>query len=540
MSAETEAVGRLVEQAHAAHVVVVGGGMAGLVAALECAKVGLRVTVVEACDRVGGVVRGAEVAGVTLDAGAESYATRGGTVRALIDELGLGDAVVTPAAGAAWVAGVPGVGAARLPGGGVLGIPDNPWSPDVRRVIGWPGAWRAYLDRLRPPLTIGHQRSLGALVRSRMGARVLDRLVAPVTSGVYSARPDDIDVDLAAPGLSTALTRTGSLAGAVAQLKAGRTEAPGSAVEGLDGGMRRLPEALRGRLADLGAEVITSTSVTAIAALPGGRWTVAIDGAADAESAPDPEPRRAVPAADPAVPGTAEPGPGVPAGAGPRSTAPDPRPASTRTPDPLLADAVIVATPEREARRLLAATVPALGRAAGASPEVEIVTLALDAPALDSAPRGTGVLTVPGAFVAKALTHSTAKWAWLRHAADGLHLVRVSFGAQGEAPATAALDDTDAAALALAEASALLGVPLAPAQLRGAHRARFAQSQPASQLGRAESVAAARAAVRAVPRLAAVGAWLAGTGLAQVVPDAQREAERIRRVVLFGTASDPQ
>jgi hypothetical protein len=42
--------------------------------------------------------------------------------------------------------------------------------------------WRAYLDRLRPPLTIGRERSLGALVRSRMGARLRDRLVAPSLS----------------------------------------------------------------------------------------------------------------------------------------------------------------------------------------------------------------------------------------------------------------------------------------------------------------------------------------------------------------------
>src|SRR5690606_22652095 len=113
----------------------------------------------------------------------------------------------------------------------------NPFADDVRRIIGWGGAWRAYVDRLRPPLTIGQERSLGALVTKRMGAKVRDLLVAPVTAGVYSADPDDVDTDVAAPGLNEALTRTGSLSGGVAQLLAERADrakkAPGSAVEGL-------------------------------------------------------------------------------------------------------------------------------------------------------------------------------------------------------------------------------------------------------------------------------------------------------------------
>lgn len=480
---EPETLDDLAAHAHHAAVVVVGGGMSGLVAALSCAKVGMRVTVVEASDRLGGVLRAAEVAGLTLDVGAESYAIRGGSVRALIDELGIGDAVVAPLPGGAWVGGLPGDRAAPIPAGGVLGIPENPWAADVRRVIGWRGAWRAYLDRLRPPLTIGHQRSLGALVRSRMGDRVLDRLVAPVTTGVYSARPDDIDVDLAAPGLNAALTRTGSLAGAVAQLRDGRSGAPGSAVAGLDGGMTRLVDALAAGLTDLGVLVRTGAPVVALGRDADG-WSLAVAGD-----------------------------------------------------EPLRADAVIVALGEPEARRLLAPVVPGLDSDAGPAPVVEIVTLVVAASALDSRPRGTGVLTVPGSHTAKALTHATAKWEWVSRAASpGVHVVRVSFGAQGEAPATADLSDDAAAALALAEASTLLGVALEPGQLRGAHRERYAQSQPGATLGRPEAVAAARAAIGAVPGLGAVGAWLSGTGLAQVVPDATTEAERVRRAVLFGSA----
>lgn len=476
-----DALPELVAHARDTRVVVVGGGVGGLVSALELAKVGMPVTVLEASDRPGGVLRAADVAGLRLDVGAESYATRGGHVRALIDELGLGEAVVAPSSHGAWVAGLPGGAAAPMPAGGVLGIPDNPWDPAVRRVIGWGGVWRAYLDRLRPPLTIGHDRSLGALVRSRMGSKVLDRLVAPVTMGVYSARPIDIDIDVAAPGLNAALTRAGSLTGAVAQLRGGRRVAPGGAVAGLEGGMTRLVDALVARLEDLGVDLRTAAPVHGIDRAGDG-WVVR---------------------------------------------------AETDVP----ADVVVVAVPEAEARRMLAPLVPALDPVPGEAPVVEIVTLVLAAPELDAHPRGNGVLTVPYTSAAKALTHASAKWDWVADAAGpGVHVVRVSFGAQGEAPASEDLDDADVAALALREASGLLGVPLEMSQLRGAHRERYVQSQPGSVIGRAAAMAAARGAIRAVPGLAAVGAWLSGTGLAQVVPDAIGEADRVRRAALFGSA----
>ncbi|MAP63009.1 MAG: protoporphyrinogen oxidase [Microbacterium sp.] len=488
----TQEFDELVSHAHDTRVVVVGGGVAGLVAALECAKVGMQVTVLEGADRPGGAIRTAQVAGIRLDTGAESYATRGGAVRALLDELGLEDRVTSPAAGGAWLVGIPGVGAAPLPTGGVLGIPANPWAPDVRRVIGWSGAWRAYLDRLRPPLTIGHEHSLGRLVRTRLGQKVLDRLVSPVTTGVYSARPDDIDADVAAPGLNAALTRTGSLTGAVTQLRGEPEAKPGAAVEGLVGGMSTLVDALVARLVDLDATLTAGAHVTAVAR-DAEAWNVTAT-LAD----PEAEPRDAV----------------------------------------FEADLLIMATPEDTARALLAGTVPDLAREPGPAPVVEVVTMVLDARELDSAPRGSGTLTVPGSYTAKALTHSTAKWPWVARAAEGRHVVRVSFGAQGEPPVTEGLDEAGAAALALKEASAMLGVPLPADSLRGAVRERYAQAQPGSALGRAAEVASVRRAVAAVPGLAVVGAWLAGTGLAQVVPDARRETDRVRRSALFETIAD--
>ncbi|MFT4235750.1 MAG: protoporphyrinogen oxidase [Microbacterium sp.] len=474
----------ILERARATRVVVIGGGMAGLVAAHECAKVAMKVTVLESAEQPGGAVRSGEVAGIALDLGAESFATRGGHVKKLVTELGLEGAIVAPGRAGAWVAGVPGVGAAPLPAGGVLGIPANPFADEVRAIIGWSGAWRAYLDRLRPVLTIGHAHSLGRLVRQRMGARVLDRLVAPVVSGVYSAHPDDIDPDIAAPGLGAAITRTGSLSGAVASLAEKRREAvgkgaPGQAALGLRGGMARLPEALAGAIRDLDGEVVTGARVERLER-NGDGWRVV---AAQEHHA----------------------------------------------------DVVIVATDEDTARRLLADHVPGLSADAPSEcPVVEIITLVLETGSLDEPPRGNGVLTVPGTFTAKALTHASAKWEWVAEAAGpGRHVVRVSFGTQNETPATAELSDDDAVLLALREASALLGVDLPASALVEGRRERFVQSQPTAAAGLKQQTDAARAAIRRTSALGVVGAWLSGTGLAQVVPDAIDEADRVRRQTLF-------
>lgn len=505
----TDAV-ELASRAAQRHVVVIGGGIGGLVAARECAKVGMQVTLLEAASALGGAIRRAELGDVVIDAGAESYATRGGHLRELLTELGLKDRIVRPNPAGAWLVGAPGIDAAPLPKGGILGIPANPFADDVRQIIGWGGAWRAYVDRLRPPLTIGKERSLGKLVASRMGTKVRDLLVAPVTAGVYSAHPDDVDVEIAAPGLNEALTRAGSLSGGVTQMLADRAEgakkAPGSAVEGLAGGMSTLVDALEADLQELGGVVRTDIEVTSLAR-EGESWSVsfsmppAVDAAdADADAGVDAETEQAL-----------EP---------------------EQILETIAADAVIIATTELAAHALLSGHVTGLGEA-GDAPEVEIVSLLLDAPALDAAPRGTGVLTAPGSRTAKALTHATAKWGWLREAAGSRHIVRVSFGEQGEPAATAPLDDQAAARLALSEAAAMLGVALPESKLIASHRARFTQAQPSSLIGAADRRSEVRAAVEHVDGLAVVGAWLAGTGLAQVVPDAKNEADRLRHALLW-------
>lgn len=73
------------------HVVVIGAGVAGLAAARMLQRAGLRVTVLERAERVGGRIRTEHAEGVALDVGAVFFANFYYRTMALIGELDLAD-----------------------------------------------------------------------------------------------------------------------------------------------------------------------------------------------------------------------------------------------------------------------------------------------------------------------------------------------------------------------------------------------------------------------------------------------------------------
>ncbi|MDN4598143.1 protoporphyrinogen/coproporphyrinogen oxidase [Leifsonia virtsii] len=492
-------------------IVVIGGGMAGLVVARECARPGFAVTLLEGSDRVGGSVAPLEIGGMTLDAGAESFATRGGHVAELLDDLGLGGDVVQPNPSGAWVRH--GSRSVPLPKAGLLGIPSSPLARDVVDAIGWSGALRAYLDRLTPVLKIGTERRLGTLVRKRMGRKVLDLLVAPVATGVYSASPDELDVDVVAPGLNAALTRLGSLSGAVGELRS--ASKAGSAVGGIRGGMWRLPQALAADIEARGGVLRTGAPVAAVEPWSPPTAEEAAQVVVDSILAEEPdaeeldaeeqeqEARWVVRLADG---------------------------------EELAADAVVLASPADASLELLASADPALAALAGldwpAASSVELVTLVVADERLDTTPVGTGVLVadLPGSDVkAKAMTHSSAKWAWVAEAAgDGTHVVRLSYGRAGRPADTLGLGDDELKAQAVADVARLLNIPFPESSVTAFARTPWTNALPYATVGQRERIQRVRSEVDGVEGLEVTGSWLTGTGLASVIPDARRTAERVR------------
>ena len=98
--------------------------------------------------------------------------------------------------------------------------------------------------------------------------------------------------------------------------------------------------------------------------------------------------------------------------------------------------------------------------------------------------------------------------------------------------------DDQVAALALADASAILGVDLDERMLRAAGRTAWRDALSHAALGQRDRVRALEDAVAAEPGIEVTGSWVAGTGLASVVPHALEAAHRIRhrRVTPHGGA----
>lgn len=460
-------------------VAVVGGGIAGLVVARDLAAAGRQVVVLESAERLGGTVASHVVAGLTLDAGAESFATRTSAVADLLADLGLAGDVVPPRPGGAWLQ-LPDR-AVRLPATGVLGIPGRAWATDVRDVVGVVGAARASLDRVLPAAWgTAEGASLGTLVRVRMGRRVHDRLVAPVVRGVHSADPVDLDPDVV-PGLRAAVRQRGSLAAAAAAARAGAPA--GSAVAGLVGGLHRMVGALQDDIDRLGGEVRTGAKVVRLTRAGAG-WLLAVEGR--------PEP-----------------------------------------PETLAADQVVLALPGPDVGRLVAPDLPDLlaGPAPRPGPRIVLATLVVDVPALDAAPRGTGVLVADGAPVAaRALTHATAKWAWLAQAAGpGRHVLRLSYGPAPEIDGLPlhAVTLEQLTELARRDAEVLLGTPIAADAVVATARMVWAGGMPPAGPAQRQWSALVSDAMREVPGIALTGAWAAGTGLAAVVAHARATADRL-------------
>jgi oxygen-dependent protoporphyrinogen oxidase len=227
-------------------VVVVGGGIAGLVAAYSLVKSGWReVVLLEASDRLGGKIRTRRYAGATLEAGPDWFLTRGDTMVELCDALGLIKDLVAPAVSSTliWQGG-------RLrtaPAGFVRGIPTSMRGILTCQHLSVPGRVRALGDLVLPGPLRGPDISIGQLVRRRFGRELLERVVDPMLAASRSGSADSMSLAAAAPEINHAARSSRSV------MRGVRTdEAPlkWPAFLGLRSGMERLVAALATELSD--------------------------------------------------------------------------------------------------------------------------------------------------------------------------------------------------------------------------------------------------------------------------------------------------
>ena len=476
------------------HAVVVGGGVAGLVWALDAVEAGYDVTVLEVSDRFGGAVRREPLGPVPVDVGAESFALTRPDMLELVERLDLADQVERPATHQAHV--LTGERLLPLPPG-LLGIPADP--ADVARLLG-PEVAEEAVRRDRAPITADAPATLGRLARDRLGDTVVDLLVDPVIAGVHATRADDAELASVAPSLAAATVRHGGLMAGVRALR-GPLGPAGAPVATLVGGMGRLVDRLTEQLTLRGVTLRLNDAVTALR--HDGTWRVRT--------------------------GSGE----------------------------IIADVVCLALPARPAAGLLAGPAATAGTAGAASilathledlpitDDVVLVTLLVEDATLTrtGAPVGSGVLVARpqldpaadddrvdphGPLRAKALTHASAKWDWLAtRLPANHHVVRLSFGGTNALPEEAETGVVEAARAELARLLDAAGAPLGDgATVRASLVTRWTGALSRPVVGRRASLDAIDAALAELPGLALVGSAVAGNGLAGVVSRSRTEATR--------------
>ena len=239
-------------------IVIIGGGISGLALGRELAARGADFVVLEAGERVGGVIRSGRVEGHLLDWGPQRTRLTAG-MRQVVGELGLGDRLVTAP---------PGLDLFVYRTGKLRRVPFSVGAFLASDIVSPAAKARLALE----PFTAGPdpEESVARYFTRKVGREVYETLVGPLYGGLYASDPADMVVGLS---LAHVLREFGVGRSLVLKLaRAGGRIAPPPACSFADG-METLPAALA---ASLGARVRTSAPARALRPRGSG-WSVETD-----------------------------------------------------------------------------------------------------------------------------------------------------------------------------------------------------------------------------------------------------------------------
>jgi len=220
--------------------VVVGGGIAGLAAALELDTAHGEVVLIDAGDRPGGVLRTDHVSGYVVERGPNTFQVKA-PMRSFLERHRLREVLreATPES------------RRRLlyRDGALVPVPLSPLSLLRTPLLSAKGKARLLLEPLLPRRDAGRE-SVAEFLGRRLGREAVTGLVGPFLTGVYAGDEEELGAEAVFPGLVELERRhrslaLGALAGALGRRGERGLRGSYSAVEGLGPLARRLSGLLR-------------------------------------------------------------------------------------------------------------------------------------------------------------------------------------------------------------------------------------------------------------------------------------------------------
>jgi oxygen-dependent protoporphyrinogen oxidase len=207
------------------HIVVAGGGIAGLSAAYYASKLSdTQVTLLESSDRWGGKIATDRVSfddgQFIIEGGPDTFLATKPWAVALCKELGLSDRLqgTNPHKKNTYVLNrnrlLP------LPDGLAMMIPTNIEAILKSRLVSWFSKARMGLDFVLPPKSLNGDESLGAFVSRRLGREAYENLIEPLMSGIYAGDGDRLSLASTFPYLRDLELKYGSLARGALKMRA--------------------------------------------------------------------------------------------------------------------------------------------------------------------------------------------------------------------------------------------------------------------------------------------------------------------------------
>ena len=478
-----------------ARIAVIGGGISGLAAAYAIAEARRRgapieESLIEASDRLGGVIRTENIEGFVIEAGPDSFLAEKPEAAALCRELGLGDSLLGSNDSERRTYILHRGRLAALPDGLMLLVPTKLWPMATTPLLPLRDKLRIAFEWFqRPPAggRAGDDESVASFVERHFGRAMVDNIVDPLLAGVYGGDCRKLSIRSVLARFWEMELKYGSLTRATLRARRERLRQMRSARKfqpplfmTLKEGLGRMVEALASRLDNERIRLRTHVHRIEAARSPG-RFKIHFDGGAMEE-----------------------------------------------------ADSIVLAMPAHEAAKLLAGANSPLGGWLGdiSYSSSMTVSLAYNAAARARLPPGFGFL-VPRKENRRILACTFVHGKFNGRVPEGRALVRCFLGGASD-PEALKLSDADVVSIVRQELRSILDFDAEPLFAR-VHRWESSMAQ--YEVGHSSRVAAIERELQNLPGLFLAGNAWSGIGISDCIRTGRAAAENAMKLL---SARSPQ